>query len=127
MSNQNQRNNKGSSSSLLFVLGAAIGAAGAFLIPKLFSENNEESSHRYSNRGNCSTSSSSTGSIPIKPAEMCVICQDKMEPPMEQLPCGHIFHQNCIIQSLKSNNFCPICRIFLSQSQMKVYLDRINE
>lgn len=123
MSDQNRRNK--SNFVFPFAIGVGIGVLAAFFGSKLFSSNNEEESHHRhsSTRRDLNTSSS----VPIKPTEMCVICLERMEAPMEQLPCGHLFHQNCIIRSLKINDCCPICRVSLSASQMKVYLDRMNE
>ena len=42
----------------------------------------------------------------------CCICQCEIEIGKETvlLPCGHMYHWNCCLQWLKTNNTCPICR-----------------
>ena len=124
MSDQNRQNK--SNSALLLAVGAGIGVAGALLGQAIFSSHNDESPHQYSSNGNSSNYSSSS-SVPIRPTDMCVICQDRIDPPMEQLPCGHLFHQKCIIDSLKIRQICPICRIIITSQQMRIYLGRMNE
>ena len=42
----------------------------------------------------------------------CCICQCEIEIGKETvlLPCGHMYHWDCCLQWLKTNNTCPICR-----------------
>ena len=40
--------------------------------------------------------------------------EEKIEEKTTVLECGHKFHDNCIINWLKKNNKCPICRINLN-------------
>lgn len=42
----------------------------------------------------------------------CCICQCEIEIREETvlLPCGHMYHWDCCLQWLKTNNTCPICR-----------------
>ena len=42
----------------------------------------------------------------------CCICQCEIELGKEivLLPCGHMYHWDCCLQWLKTNNTCPICR-----------------
>ena len=42
----------------------------------------------------------------------CCICQNEIELGNETvlLPCGHMYHWDCCLQWLKTNNTCPICR-----------------
>ena len=40
----------------------------------------------------------------------CSICTHKLETYVS-LPCGHIFHSNCILEWLEKNMSCPICRM----------------
>ena len=42
----------------------------------------------------------------------CCICQSEIELGSKTvlLPCGHMYHWECCLQWLKTNNTCPICR-----------------
>ncbi|KAK6251317.1 hypothetical protein SCA6_005322 [Theobroma cacao] len=42
----------------------------------------------------------------------CSVCLEEMSTEMEarRLPCSHIYHAACIIEWLKNNNKCPLCR-----------------
>ncbi|KAI9136024.1 hypothetical protein BKA69DRAFT_1034042 [Paraphysoderma sedebokerense] len=42
----------------------------------------------------------------------CAVCQEKYELENEviQLPCLHLFHEDCIVPWLKNNGTCPVCR-----------------
>lgn len=46
--------------------------------------------------------------------EVCAICKDKVfnneEEIAKQLPCGHMYHEDCIVPWLGSRNTCPVCR-----------------
>ena len=43
----------------------------------------------------------------------CTVCQEEFTSNCEtiKLPCGHIFHKNCIVDSLRFKNQCPNCRV----------------
>lgn len=45
-------------------------------------------------------------------AELCSICRENMDDNKQHymLRCQHRFHTECIIDSLRTNNECPICR-----------------
>lgn len=45
----------------------------------------------------------------------CSICLDELEvgEPAIRLPCGHLFHEGCILDWLKKSNECPVCRFEL--------------
>lgn len=40
---------------------------------------------------------------------LCIICLEKKKDKCV-LPCGHIYHENCISKWLNKNPTCPICR-----------------
>lgn len=46
------------------------------------------------------------------PRKSCSICRDvfAVEDLLRKCPCGHEFHDGCIVPWLQSNNTCPICR-----------------
>lgn len=69
------------------------------------------------NTGECSEKSSSrhTYGFPVGYMEthQCVICLDEFTPlaMLCGLPCGHVFHETCIIAWLnREKHFCPMCR-----------------
>jgi len=35
------------------------------------------------------------------------------------LPCGHMFHDKCVVSWLKSNNTCPVCRFELPPEKIE--------
>ena len=45
-------------------------------------------------------------------SELCSICRENMDETRQHymLVCNHRFHTECIIDSLRTNNECPICR-----------------
>lgn len=47
----------------------------------------------------------------------CCICISDIEKNEETvlLPCGHMFHWNCCLNWLKSNNTCPMCRFEIKE------------
>ena len=49
-------------------------------------------------------------------SENCSICQDGYEGDFTaiKMPCGHIFHEECLLQWFKVQNSCPICRLKLA-------------
>ncbi|KAM7266043.1 hypothetical protein ACFE04_003726 [Oxalis oulophora] len=42
----------------------------------------------------------------------CSICLDDFQDGLEvtHMPCNHMFHEDCIIEWLKENRLCPLCR-----------------
>ena len=54
------------------------------------------------------------GALHPAPAEEnlndCAVCKDTYGGRCLKLPCGHLFHQECITTWLKQHNNCPICR-----------------
>ena len=43
---------------------------------------------------------------------VCIICRDDMSVPAstKKLPCGHIFHKNCLRSWFQRQQTCPTCR-----------------
>ena len=48
--------------------------------------------------------------IMITLSDNCSVCQDSYEETASRLPCGHIFHDDCIAQWFRIKHSCPICR-----------------
>ncbi|KAF8107823.1 hypothetical protein N665_0116s0030 [Sinapis alba] len=46
---------------------------------------------------------------------MCAVCKDAMVmgETGKKLPCGHCYHDNCILPWLETRNSCPVCRFQL--------------
>ncbi|KAK8662041.1 hypothetical protein V6N13_091629 [Hibiscus sabdariffa] len=44
--------------------------------------------------------------------EQCVICLEEILDGVEasQMPCSHVYHQECILSWLEKSNLCPLCR-----------------
>lgn len=43
----------------------------------------------------------------------CSICYSHS--PLHILPCGHIYHENCINEWIRIKNSCPLCRQKISE------------
>ena len=55
---------------------------------------------------------------------LCPICLEELETDSKQkfkLTCGHEYHTECIIQSLRKNNECPYCRDTDGNHKISVY------
>ncbi|CAN7097651.1 unnamed protein product [Brassica rapa subsp. narinosa] len=42
----------------------------------------------------------------------CAVCTDEFEDGVgvKEMPCGHVYHQDCLIPWLRMRNTCPVCR-----------------
>ncbi|KAD2393328.1 hypothetical protein E3N88_40305 [Mikania micrantha] len=62
--------------------------------------------------------------------EVCAICKDKLsnneEEIVKQLPCGHMYHEDCIVPWLGSRNTCPVCRYELPTDDLEYEEDRMK-
>ncbi|XP_022151640.1 E3 ubiquitin-protein ligase RNF181-like [Momordica charantia] len=47
----------------------------------------------------------------------CSVCLNEMNGGSEviKMPCGHVYHESCILSWLNKNNSCPLCRTKLEQ------------
>lgn len=54
----------------------------------------------------------------------CHICLEELRQRLVASPCGHIFHDACILQALQVSNQCPICRRYVQESDViSLYFD----
>lgn len=77
-------------------------------------------SHQYQNKtskgrnstADPSASSSSTTNEDKQQDDKCAICLGDYEPDedVKNMPCGHMFHSECLGRWLKINRTCPICK-----------------
>jgi hypothetical protein len=77
---------------------------------------------QYQPQGNPPASKKAIESLPIVPIEQhhvdqkleCPICKDAfqigVQNPVVQLPCKHLYHNECIVPWLQQHNTCPVCR-----------------
>lgn len=48
---------------------------------------------------------------------VCIICREEMQAPStKKLPCGHIFHKNCLRSWFQRQQTCPTCRLDVLRS-----------
>ena len=99
-------------------LSAAAGAALAY-----FTIEDSTGHHAYPHNN----PNNSNSSVPLQPPSDCYICYDGLGlRPLEQLPCGHLFHHDCLWRWLSdmSNPNCPVCRHNLTTKQYRIYEQR---
>jgi hypothetical protein len=70
--------------------------------------------------------SHSRTSCPPQPSNECTICQDSLSPPLEILPCDHLFHRQCIKRWFKQRMVCPVCRARINEQQAEQYIRRLG-
>ena len=63
---------------------------------------------------NANNNSSSTTTSSVMHVKTCVICRDELKLGQTSLTltnyCGHVFHEECVLQWLQHHNTCPYCR-----------------
>uniref|UniRef100_A0A915HY16 E3 ubiquitin-protein ligase hrd-1 n=1 Tax=Romanomermis culicivorax TaxID=13658 RepID=A0A915HY16_ROMCU len=47
----------------------------------------------------------------LTPDAVCIICREEMRTQAKKLPCGHIFHTNCLRSWFQRQQTCPTCRL----------------
>lgn len=57
------------------------------------------------------------------PDEICSICQDNLSENVVRLKCRHMFHKECILEALRFDHRCPLCRVIISAPETRL----INE
>merc|ERR1719277_2350253 len=50
--------------------------------------------------------------VTVLEEDLCVVCQEAMPAgsKAKAMPCGHKFHDDCLISWVKKSNSCPLCR-----------------
>ena len=51
--------------------------------------------------------------VPENGNQQCVICLEDIDVDETELPCGHVFHNQCLFEWLAQQDTCPICRATL--------------
>lgn len=51
--------------------------------------------------------------------EQCTICLDEFlrGDEVASMPCGHVYHDTCLVKWLKTSHFCPLCRYQMPSAQ----------
>ncbi|CAE7039901.1 unnamed protein product [Symbiodinium natans] len=57
--------------------------------------------------------------------DVCVVCQEAMPAgsKAKAMPCGHLFHDDCLLSWVKKSNSCPTCRFDDMPSEKRHYDD----
>ncbi|KAI1303714.1 E3 ubiquitin-protein ligase HRD1 [Halotydeus destructor] len=71
-------------------------------------------------------SQGSSTRCPPQPDNDCIICKDSFFPPLEILPCGHIYHRTCIREWFLLRLICPMCKSPLTGTQKAEYEKRLD-
>eukprot|EP01103_Thecamoeba_quadrilineata_P003663 TRINITY_DN13422_c0_g1_i1.p1 TRINITY_DN13422_c0_g1~~TRINITY_DN13422_c0_g1_i1.p1 ORF type:complete len:210 (+),score=27.38 TRINITY_DN13422_c0_g1_i1:154-783(+) len=58
----------------------------------------------------------------------CAVCKDEFikENQVVELPCEHLFHKDCILPWLESNNSCPVCRLEMPTDDPEYEAQRVK-
>ena len=49
----------------------------------------------------------------IEDQDVCSICIDILEDEVEVMDCSHKYHHDCILEWMKQNPVCPVCRAYI--------------
>ena len=71
---------------------------------------NSNISNNNNSNGNSNIDALLTIVVPLDHQRECCICLDKNTQPWSALPCGHTFHQTCILTWTNYHQTCPVCR-----------------
>ena len=57
----------------------------------------------------------------------CSVCQEEFPPrgKAQKMPCGHLFHPDCLVEWLQKHNTCPLCRHQLPSE--KIHFDDVAD
>mmetsp|Transcript_4020 Transcript_4020/g.7311 ORF Transcript_4020/g.7311 Transcript_4020/m.7311 type:complete len:250 (+) Transcript_4020:41-790(+) len=57
--------------------------------------------------------------------DVCVVCQEAMPvgSKAKAMPCGHLFHDECLVEWVKKSNSCPTCRFDEMPSEKRHFDD----
>lgn len=63
--------------------------------------------------------------VTVMQEDVCVVCQEAMPQgsKAKSMPCGHLFHDDCLITWVEKNNSCPTCRFDELPSEKKHFDD----
>jgi hypothetical protein len=90
-----------------------------FMYGNTINNGNRSSNSNISNNNNSNSGSNIDAILTIVPFDNereCCICLDKNNQSWSALPCGHTFHQTCILTWANYHQTCPVCRYAASSS-----------
>ena len=61
--------------------------------------------------------------------DTCPVCQDKFNENEKcvKIPCGHVYHLDCLLPWLNTNNTCPVCRDVINIEEELNNKEEINK
>lgn len=127
-----ERNAKSSGSSLIGdILKVVAVAGGSLAVGYAVSKGLDALEEKFTGEESesCSKQSSSARRthLPPQPGVNCPICWDEYSPPIEILPCQHLFHAQCISRWIVDHSTCPTCKQEISSRFKREYLERMKQ